>query len=36
LYRRALSVSELDSIRLRNASIPAGQVLRLPFDRLHG
>jgi sialidase-1 len=36
LYRRALSVPELDSIRLRNAPVTAGQVLRLPFDRLHG
>ncbi|SEF20924.1 sialidase-1 [Amycolatopsis pretoriensis] len=35
-YRRALTTSELDAIRVRNAPAPAGQVLRLPFDRLHG
>jgi sialidase-1 len=33
-YRRALTTSELDAVRLRNASVPAGQVLRLPFDRV--
>ena len=35
-YRRALTTSELDAIRLRNAAVPSGQVLRLPFDRVHG
>jgi sialidase-1 len=34
-YRRALTAPELDAIRLRNAPVPAGQVLRLPFDRVH-
>lgn len=35
LYRRALPTAELDRIRLSNADIPAGQVLRLPLDTLH-
>ncbi|HEV7977421.1 sialidase family protein [Amycolatopsis sp.] len=33
LYRRALSPAELGNVRLHNA-VPAGQVLRLPFDKL--
>lgn len=35
-YRRALTATELDAIRLRNAPVPAGEVLRLPFDRVRG
>ena len=35
-YRRALSPTELNDIRLSNADIPTGQVLRLPLDRTHG
>ncbi|HEY0451988.1 exo-alpha-sialidase [Actinophytocola sp.] len=36
LYRRALTTAELDAVRLSNVDIPAGQVLRLPLDRLAG
>lgn len=36
LYRRALSASELDAIRTSNADVPAGQVMRLPLDKLVG
>jgi len=36
LYRRALSPTELNHVRLSNADIPTGQVLRLPLDRTHG
>jgi sialidase-1 len=34
LYKRALSSAELDQVRLSNADIPAGQVLRLPLDKV--
>ncbi|MBB5802037.1 sialidase-1 [Saccharothrix ecbatanensis] len=35
LYTRALSPAELDRVRLTNADVPEGQVLRLPLDRMH-
>jgi sialidase-1 len=34
LYRRALPQADLDAIRLRNGAVPAGEVLRLPFDNV--
>lgn len=34
LYNRALTPDELASIRDVNADVPAGQVLRLPFDQI--
>ncbi|MEV4754722.1 sialidase family protein [Micromonospora sp. NPDC049559] len=34
IFRRALSTAELDQIRLGNASVTDGLVLRLPLDRL--
>lgn len=36
LYRRALTTAELDQVRLSNADIRSGQVLRLPLDQLTG
>jgi sialidase-1 len=36
IYNRALSAAELDQVRLRNADPRRGEVLRLPFDKLHG
>jgi sialidase-1 len=36
LYRRALSPAELDNVRVHNAAVPAGLVLRLPFDHVGG
>jgi sialidase-1 len=32
LYQRALSSAEINTIRLQNAAVPTGLVLRLPFD----
>jgi sialidase-1 len=34
LYTRALPPAELDRVRLTNSAEPAGQVLRLPLDRI--
>ncbi|WP_246128074.1 sialidase family protein [Amycolatopsis rhizosphaerae] len=34
LYSRALGTGELDRIRTANADVRAGEVLRLPFDRI--
>ena len=34
LYTRALTVAELDQIRLSNAALPTGLVLDLPLDAL--
>ncbi|MBP2325931.1 sialidase-1 [Kibdelosporangium banguiense] len=36
LYTRALSATELERIRLTNADVRDGQVLRLPLDRIGG
>ena len=36
LYLRALTPAELDRVRLSNADIPTGQVLRLPLDKIQG
>jgi len=36
MYSRALSTAELDAVLARNAAPHAGEVLRLPFDKLHG
>jgi sialidase-1 len=33
-YNRALPTTELDAVRVQNAALPAGLVLRLPFDQI--
>jgi sialidase-1 len=34
MYNRALSTTELTSLRTTNAALPSGEVVRLPFDQI--